>query len=264
MAETISAAEAAGRLRAEHSFIALRGFGPRRRRTFRRDQRNSRVRLASLMDHAPGQRSSSPGGLQDLLSRQEEAVGCRIRGLQPGPLGRHSLFIPFDNRRDACRALRAAGIAIASQDDATGGPRGGGYITLGIALCRIPDDTRTANPFPRPWPAGADGSAQCSAWGVAFRNVSAHDLLADDALDILSSDYCAFSLLQAVFLLAERGLMNLPAAVRLVTANPAEAAGLDDRGRIEIGRRADLIRVRTTPDRPPLVSGVWREGVRVC
>ncbi|MFP5078619.1 hypothetical protein ACLE20_15040 [Rhizobium sp. YIM 134829] len=36
------------------------------------------------------------------------------------------------------------------------------------------------------------------------------------ALDIFSSDYVPFSLLQAVFLLSEQELTDLPAAVRLV------------------------------------------------
>ena len=95
-------------------------------------------------------------------------------------------------------------------------------------------------------------------------NVSAIDLLHAGALDILSSDYVPFSLVQAAFLLAERADISLPHAVRLISANPADAAGLSDRGRIEIRRRADLARVQMVGGRPPRVCSVWREGGRVA
>ena len=49
----------------------------------------------------------------------------------------------------------------------------------------------------------------------------------------------------------------------MVSKNPAEAVGLNDRGVIEIGRRADLVRVRVD-DHVPVVRTVWREGRRVA
>jgi alpha-D-ribose 1-methylphosphonate 5-triphosphate diphosphatase len=52
--------------------------------------------------------------------------------------------------------------------------------------------------------------------------------------------------------------------VKLVTANPAGATGLADRGEIALDKRADVIRVRATPDMPPLVRSVWRTGERVA
>jgi alpha-D-ribose 1-methylphosphonate 5-triphosphate diphosphatase len=47
-----------------------------------------------------------------------------------------------------------------------------------------------------------------------------------------------------------------------VSLNPARAAGLDDRGVIAPGLRADLVRVSLVEDQP-LVRAVWREGRRV-
>ena len=63
-------------------------------------------------------------------------------------------------------------------------------------------------------------------------------------MDILVADYHAPSLLAAVFKAVAEGVASLPAAVRLVTANPAAAVELSDRGRIELEKRADLIAVR--------------------
>ncbi|MEL6437561.1 MAG: amidohydrolase family protein, partial [Pseudomonadota bacterium] len=53
-------------------------------------------------------------------------------------------------------------------------------------------------------------------------------------------------------------------AVALVTSNPARTVGLHDRGRLEPGLRADVVRVRREPGDVPVVSSVWRSGVRVA
>jgi alpha-D-ribose 1-methylphosphonate 5-triphosphate diphosphatase len=50
--------------------------------------------------------------------------------------------------------------------------------------------------------------------------------------------------------------------VRLVSASPAKAAGLDDRGEIAAGKRADLVRVEMV-DGHPVVRTVWSAGERV-
>jgi alpha-D-ribose 1-methylphosphonate 5-triphosphate diphosphatase len=82
-------------------------------------------------------------------------------------------------------------------------------------------------------------------------------------LDILSSDYVPFSLMQAVFALGEgeEGI-DLPEAVSLVTSKPAAAVGFDDRGEIAAGKRADLVRVNADAG-VPVVRTVWRQGRRV-
>ena len=94
-------------------------------------------------------------------------------------------------------------------------------------------------------------------------NISATDLVRAGLLDILSSDYVPFALLQAAFVLPQRvdGL-QLPEALATVTRNPAKAAGLDDRGEIAVGKRADLVRVRVVGGLP-VIRGVWRQGERV-
>jgi alpha-D-ribose 1-methylphosphonate 5-triphosphate diphosphatase len=95
-------------------------------------------------------------------------------------------------------------------------------------------------------------------------NVSARQLAAEGLLDILSSDYIPFSLIQSAFFIGEavEGI-SLPQAVAMVSKNPADAVGLSDRGVIEPGRRADLVRVRVD-DHVPVVRTVWREGRRVA
>jgi alpha-D-ribose 1-methylphosphonate 5-triphosphate diphosphatase len=72
-----------------------------------------------------------------------------------------------------------------------------------------------------------------------------------------------FSLMVAAFMLPEvADNITLPESVGMVTSRPAQAAHLNDRGEIAIGKRADIVRVRRT-DPVPVVRGVWREGKRV-
>lgn len=91
-------------------------------------------------------------------------------------------------------------------------------------------------------------------------NVSARELAGAGLLDILSSDYVPFSLMQAVFALDD--VITLPEAVAMVTRRPAQAAGLADRGEIAVGKRADLVQV-ASHDGVPVVRTVWRKGRRV-
>ena len=95
-------------------------------------------------------------------------------------------------------------------------------------------------------------------------NIAAADLAGQGVLDILSSDYVPASLLLAAFQLPERvPAIDLPAAVRMVSDTPARATGLDDRGRLEKGRRADLVRVTQVASgasTTPIIRRVWNEG----
>ena len=74
---------------------------------------------------------------------------------------------------------------------------------------------------------------------------------------VLASDYYYPALLAAPFKLAERGVVPLAEAWALVAANPAEAAGLADRGVLATGLRADAIVVDDRrPGLPRVVAAV--------
>jgi alpha-D-ribose 1-methylphosphonate 5-triphosphate diphosphatase len=93
-------------------------------------------------------------------------------------------------------------------------------------------------------------------------NIAARDLANMGVLDVLSSDYVPFSLMHAPFILADEG-MDLTKAIAMVSTTPARTVGLDDRGAIAKGLRADLVRVRR-PSGVPVVRSVWRQGKRVA
>jgi alpha-D-ribose 1-methylphosphonate 5-triphosphate diphosphatase len=61
-------------------------------------------------------------------------------------------------------------------------------------------------------------------------------------------------MLRAALILAGRGVLDLPRAWALISANPAAAAGLTDRGSIAEGARADLVLV--DPVQPRVIATV--------
>ncbi len=264
MAETIVAAASAGRLRADH-YIHLRcevstsDVLP----GFEAIAGTPRIRLVSLMDHAPGQRQfvdldtyRSYYQRRMNLSDAAFAAFCDRRIAE-------SEVHSAPNRRAIAGFCRTAAIALASHDDATAEHVREG-VEIGVTLAEFPTTAEAARQSRRAGLQVLMGAPNIVRGGSHSGNVSAADLLAGGILDILSSDYVPFSLLQSAFWLVDSGTLDLPAAVRLVSANPAAAARFDDRGEIAVGLRADLVRIRTERAHPPVVAGVWREGRRVA
>ena len=126
------------------------------------------------------------------------------------------------------------------------------------------------------FPTAAEAATACKAQGIDVimgapnlvrggshsGNVAAADLARADTLDILSSDYVPAALLLGAVRLAEIW-DDLPRGIATVSANPARAVGLRDRGRIAVGTRADLVRFALR-DGAPEVNGVWSAGGRVA
>ena len=80
-------------------------------------------------------------------------------------------------------------------------------------------------------------------------------MIAKGLCSILASDYYYPAQLLAAFRLAADGVRPLGEAWDLISAAPARAAGLSDRGVLAEGRRADIILVDdTAPLRPRIVA----------
>ena len=264
MADTIAAGARGGRLRADH-LIHLRCevSAPDVLDHFETFAENPLVRLVSLMDHAPGQRQfvdldTYRSYYQRKMNLTDDAfrVFCDRRVAQSeanaGP-----------NRRDR-GGLPGAPASRSHPMTTPRSPMSTKALDLGVALAEFPTTVAAARASHEAGLLVLMGAPNIVRGGSHSGNVSAADLLGHGLLDMLSSDYVPFSLLQSVFALVEAGTLDLPAAVRLASANPAAAARLDDRGAIAPGLRADLVRVRAEPGLPPLVAGVWREGRRVA
>lgn len=96
--------------------------------------------------------------------------------------------------------------------------------------------------------------------GSHIGSPSAADMVEDGLCDILASDYFYPAMLTAVARLDREKRAPLPALWSLVSAGPAKASGLDDRGEIAVGKRADLILVDWPEDGPPAVKMTMSAG----
>ncbi|APH70531.1 alpha-D-ribose 1-methylphosphonate 5-triphosphate diphosphatase [Aquibium oceanicum] len=224
---------------------------------------DERVRLVSLMDHAPGQRQfvnleNYASYYQGKLKLSDEAFN-RFCEKRMGESARNS----SRHRVALSQACRSRGIVLASHDDATT-EHVDEAIEQGIVVAEFPTTLEAASASKRAGMGVLMGAPNVVRGGSHSGNVSARELAERGCLDILSSDYIPFSLIQSAFFLGEVvDQISLPQAVAMVSKNPAAATGLDDRGEIAIGKRADLVRVRVD-EHIPVVRSVWREGRRVA
>lgn len=264
MGEAIASAADEGRLRADH-YIHLRCevSAVDVMDEFEAMVANPRVRLASLMDHAPGQRQFVDLSVYRTYYQGKTGMSDTVFDAFCARRVTESETYAPAHRLAIAKACRERGIALASHDDATPEHVAEG-LSLGVAIAEFPTTLDAARLARQAGLSVLMGAPNVVRGGSHSGNVSAADLLDIDALDILSSDYVPFSMIQAVFVLAPT--IGLPRALQLVTQAPAKAAGLDDRGAIAAGLRADLVRVRPSgvDGLPPVVRGVWREGERVA
>ena len=203
MADAIASASADGRLRAEH-FIHLRCevSVPDVVDHFDELRGNKRVRLASLMDHAPVKGNSSAWKPIASIIRARRSSATSNSPPIVSDVSRNPL--QFRAQPPALsRSLPRAGISIASHDDATR-EHVEESVSLRVALAEFPTTIEAATLSRDAGLHVLMGAPNVVRVGSHSGNVSAIDLLHAGALDILSSDYVPFSLVQAAFLLANR------------------------------------------------------------
>lgn len=224
---------------------------------------DAQVRLASLMDHAPGQRQFQTLDQYSIYYKTKRGLSddafARFVERRMAELERYSAV----HRKAIVEACRERGVALASHDDATI-EHVEELKGFGVRVAEFPTSMDAAKASHEAGMSVVMGAPNVVRGKSHSGNISAKSLAAAGVLDVLSSDYVPLSLIHAPFVLAdEEGGMSLPECIRLVTATPARAVGLDDRGRIAPGLRADLVRVRRNSG-VPVVRSVWREGHRVA
>jgi alpha-D-ribose 1-methylphosphonate 5-triphosphate diphosphatase len=78
--------------------------------------------------------------------------------------------------------------------------------------------------------------------------------------DMLASDYYYPAMLAAVDRLDREKRSDRLSLWSLISSGPARAMGLDDRGEIATGKRADLVLVDWPAEHSPAVQGTWVAG----
>jgi alpha-D-ribose 1-methylphosphonate 5-triphosphate diphosphatase len=218
------------------------------------------TRMVSLMDHTPG------------VGQYADVERFRARKLREGiPLDEIDAQIAFlkanrlalrgPNRRALLDMVRGRAIVLASHDDETLEEVAENHAD-GIGISEFPVRLVAARGAKALGMDVIAGAPNIVRGGSHSGNVAAAELIAAGAVDALASDYVPPALVEAAFAAADAGL-SVPTAVALVTAGPARLAGLTDRGRIAIGLRADLVRVRRHEGLAAPLA-VWRQGRRVA
>jgi len=222
---------------------------------------NAYVKLVSLMDHTPGQRQWADLAKWRQFNRDKKWTDLEFEQLIEQRQNDQARYVEL-YRGSVITLARHHGTVLASHDDTTR-EHVEEAVTQGISISEFPTTLGAAGHAHKRGMNVVMGAPNVVRGGSHSGNVSAVELARHDFLDGLSSDYVPSSLMQAVFALHQNEAIALPKAVALVSANPARMVGLDDRGTIETGMRADFSRVRLV-DGLPVVISVWREGRRVA
>lgn len=263
LADAIETAQGHGRLRAEHLLhLRCEVSSPDVLDALERFRNDRNVRLASLMDHAPGQRQFQTMEQYTLYYKTKRGMSDEAFERYVATRKEQSARFSSVHRKAIAEHCRDVGVTLASHDDATLA-HVDEAITDGVRLAEFPTSLEAARASHEAGMSVLMGAPNIVRGGSHSGNIAARDLADAGILDVLSSDYIPSSLVHAAFLLADgEGGISLLDAVALVTSTPARTVGLDDRGEIAPGKRADLVRVRQHHG-IPTVRSVWRRGERV-
>lgn len=218
--------------------------------------------MFSLMDHTPGQRQYRnietylanwrAGGMDD-QAIDVRLAECRERQARNAD----------GNARLVAEVAKAKGATLVSHDDETA-DHVDRAADLGATVAEFPVTLEAAAQAQARGMTIVMGGPNLMRGGSYSGNVPAAELAEQDLLEAFASDYVPRSLIECAFRLAAPGFdWPLAKAVATVTATAAKAADLDDRGAVEPGLRADLLRVRMA-ESLPILRGVWAQGLRVA
>lgn len=257
MIEAVDAAAREGALRSEH-FLHLRCEtpSPDLLEVLEPHLGHPRLRLLSLMDHTPGQRQSS------------DPERRRMRASAAGA-GERTVLVERDaraiepNRRTIASWARERGLPLAAHDDASLDHVEEAHAD-GCVIAEFPVTLLAARRAAELGMAVCMGGPNLVRGASHSGNLSAREVAREGLLDIVTSDYVPLSMLRSAFLLMDELGWSPQAAFDTVARNPARSVGLEDRGELAEGLRADFLRVRRASDGWPAGREVWREGERIA
>jgi alpha-D-ribose 1-methylphosphonate 5-triphosphate diphosphatase len=219
-----------------------------------------RIGIVSLMDHTPGERQ-----FRDMTQLRNYV--CGKHGFSQAEFEDHiatqkalTARLGATHEAAAVAAARRYGAVLASHDDTEAGHVARSAVH-GAHFAEFPTTVEAARACHDHGIKVMMGAPNLIRGGSHSGNVAAEALAKADLLDIVSSDYVPSSLLSGALMLGDIW-GDVARGVATVTAAPADAAGLQDRGHLVPGGRADVIRV-TRVGPAGAVRGVWVQGRRV-
>ena len=199
------------------------------------------MHLLSVMDHSPGQgQFKDIAAFRGYLARTYKKSEAELDILMAkklvqaeGAMSRIRLLV---------EAAKTKGIRVSSHDDDT--PEKVETLHgLGVEISEFPINLESARAARDRGMSTVFGAPNILRGKSQSGGVRALDAVLAGVADCLCSDYHPATMIVVIFCLPELAGIGLAEAVRLVSVNPARAAGLADRGEIAVGKRADLVAV---------------------
>lgn len=215
------------------------------------------VHLLSIMDHTPGQgQFKDMRAYQDYLQKSYQKTEAETQAIIDDKLAQAEAA--QIRVKQLIAHAHAKNVHVASHDDDC--PDKVAEIkALGVHISEFPINLETARYAIEQGMRTIMGAPNILRGKSQSGSMKAQDAIEHGVASCLCSDYAPASLLAAVFLLEQRGVLSLPEAVQLVSLNPAQALGLADRGEIAVGKRADLVCVDFV-DAYPQTRQTWVNG----
>ena len=199
------------------------------------------MHLLSVMDHSPGQgQFKDIAAYRNYLARTYKKSESELDSLVENKLAQAAGAM--ERIRLLIDAARRKGIRISSHDDDT--PEKVETLHgLGVGISEFPINLAAAQAARERGMSTVFGAPNILRGKSQSGAMRAVDAVMAGVADCLCADYHPSALIVAVFRLPELAGISLADSVRLVSVNPAHAAGLADRGEIAVGKRADLVAV---------------------
>ena len=211
-----------------------------------------RVHMVAINDHTASiaKKSRDPAGAAAYAKRMglspEAVLALAERMLERASEGAAALA-------QVLAAARGRNLVIASHDDETPAMRAR-WRAQGATICEFPMNDATARAARAAGESVVMGCPNVVRGGSHLGWHGAEDMVREGLCDVLVSDYVWAAMLPAAFRVAQGAAPGLAAAWRLVSANPAAAVRMADRGRIVAGARADLVLVDPSGPVPRVVA----------
>lgn len=214
------------------------------------------VDLLSMMHHAPGEGQFDEQGFEDHYTTNKNCTRSESRKLATKRRSVSEATLLEQVERVADLAHRR-GITLASHDDESS-ETVDRMAEVGVAISEYPISLVAARRASRRELTTAMGAPNLVNGGSHCGNLDVQTAIDEGVVDVLCSDYHPPSLLEAPFVDTGEPLVT---RVRRVTANPADAVGFEDRGRLNPGARGDVLVV--DPDPFPTVEELFVAGRHV-
>ncbi|CAM3277243.1 alpha-D-ribose 1-methylphosphonate 5-triphosphate diphosphatase [Paenibacillus lupini] len=202
---------------------------------------NQMIDYMSFMDHSPGQgQYRAPGSFERYVMKNQGVGIDEVHTIVEELLMRRRQ-IDWEKLRQLGKLAGQQGIALASHDDDSIE-----QVELsrefGVSVTEFPINMETAKHASKSGLFVCVGAPNLVRGASHDNNLRAIDVITEGAASIICSDYHPSALLTAIFVLVEKGIVELPEAVRMATLYPAQALGIADHyGAIAPGKAADLI-----------------------